>query len=112
MGDVVGRFWALCGELDEVLQGPGDQRPLLAEVLELVRSAPEAREEFVACFREVVRGRGPWEVASFCMRRLKWPEIYEEATEELRASHDPRAWNVLDHIRKAYEESPDGDFFD
>lgn len=100
---MAGRFWELCSEADEALQGVDDVQPALRKVLELVESAPHARCELAQCFIELLRGRGPWEVAYFCMRRLQWPEVYEAATEMFKGSADFRVKNVMAHIRAAYD---------
>lgn len=110
MSAVAERFWTLCSEADERLQGEGDVRPSLIRILDLVRSAPEARHEFVQCFAELVQGRGPWEVAYFCMRYLKWPEVYRVANDALNESDDFRVKTVMSHIRDAYVEHPDDDY--
>jgi hypothetical protein len=104
------RFWDLCLEADEALQGEGDVRQPLARVLQFVQSAPEARHELAQCFAELIQGRGPWEVAYFCMRHLRWPEVYELATDALRESEDFRVKNVMAHIRDAYVGRPDDDY--
>lgn len=110
MSAVADRFWELCSEVDEAFQGVGDVRPSLDRVLRLVRSAPEARQELLQCFAEVIRGRGPWEVAYYCMRHLRWPEVYDLATDALGESDDFRVKNVMAHIRGAYDERPDDDY--
>ena len=98
----------MCKEVDEAICQGGDTRSRLDEVLEYVASRPEHRDEFVECFRELVLGeREPWEVVYWCMRRLKWPEVYEMARADLEGSNDRRAWNILHDILDAYSEGPD-----
>jgi hypothetical protein len=110
MSAVAEQSWELCLEADETLQGVGDVRPSLARVLQLVQSAPEARHEFVQCFAELIQGRGPWEVAYFCMRHLRWPGVYRLVTDALRECDDFRVKNVMADIRDAYAEHPDDDY--
>lgn len=110
MSDVADRFWGLCSEVDEAFQGEGDVHPPLARVLQLVQSSIDARHEFLGCFAEVIRGRGPWEVVYYCMRHLRWPEVYDFATDALRQSDDFRIKNVMAHIRDAYSERHDDDY--
>ena len=110
MSEIADRFWKLCLEADDAFQGEGDVRPSLARVLQLVQSAPEARSEFVQCFEELIQGRGPWEVAYFCMRYLRWSEVYDMATAALNESDDFRVKNVMAHIRDAYAERTDEDY--
>ena len=110
MGNVSDRFWELCSAVDQAFQGEGDVRPSLVRVLQFVRSTPEARNEILQCFAEVIRGRGPWEVAYYCMRHLRWPEVYDFATNALRESDDFRVKTVMAHIRDAYAERPDDDY--
>jgi hypothetical protein len=110
MSEIAERFWKRCLEADEAFQGEGDVRASLARVLQLVQSAPEARCVFVRCFAELIQGRGPWEVAYFCMRHLRWPEVYDMATAALNESDDFRVKNVMAHIRDAYAERPDDDY--
>jgi hypothetical protein len=110
MSEIAERFWELCLEADEAFQGESDVRPFLVRVLQFVKSTPDARSEFVHCFVELIQGRGPWEVAYFCMRHLKWPEILNVATAAFKESDDFRVKNVMAHIRDAYTEQPDDDY--
>ncbi len=113
MSKLTDRFWELCAEADEAFQGIDDVQPALRSVFELVESAPDARGELTQCFVELLRGRGPWEVAYFCMRRLRWPEVYEAATEMSNATDDFRVKNVMSHIRAAYnsQQNEDDDLY-
>ena len=103
MSDLTNKFWDLCSEVDEALQGVGDVQPALRNVLELVVSAPHASNELMLCFIELLNGRGPWEVAYYCMRRLKWLEVYKAASEMFVESADFRVKTVMGHIRAAYD---------
>ena len=112
MSAIAEQFWESCLEADEAFQGVDDGRPSLTRVLQLVQSAPGARQEFIQCFADLIQGRrrGPWEVVYFCMRHLRWPEVYELATNALNESDDFRVKTVMAHIRDAYAERPDDDY--
>jgi len=107
MSQITDKFWALCSEVDEALQGVDDVRPFLLNVLRFVQAMTQARQELAQCFIELLKGRGPWEVASFCMRELRWPEVYDAATELLRGTDDFRVKTVMHHVRNAYEAHED-----
>jgi 3-methyladenine DNA glycosylase/8-oxoguanine DNA glycosylase len=109
MSAVTDTFWQLCSEIDEALQGVDDVRPALYRLLELVRSAPAERDELVKCFIEVLKGRGPWEVPYFCMRHLRWPEVFEAATALLSGTDDFRTKHIMYHVRNAYDPKNDDD---
>src|SRR5687768_5620252 len=75
------RFWELCNEAARLEELHGDchayERPMI-EVIDLVEGHPEQRQLFVRCFEQVVlsQRRAP-SLVSFCMRRLRFPEIQE-----------------------------------
>ena len=110
MSAVADQFWSSCSEADKALQGVGDVRPALRKVLDFVCSMPQARLELAQCFVELLKGRGPWEVAYVCMRALRWPEVYEAATDLLHGTDDFRVRIVMHHVLNAYDSLKDEDY--
>lgn len=78
-----------------------DDEPAFLEILDIVKSSPDSRQEFVDLFVRMVHGVEPsptW-LVSFLMVPLRWPEILSAAKEEakLRPTHNySQAFDLLD----------------
>jgi hypothetical protein len=83
-----------------------EQQAILIEMLNLVKANPEARQDFVVCFNEIVNNPNcgmTWAVVVFCMRDLQWPEV-KEAIERFLASNQEVSGGILRTMLDAYKK--------
>jgi hypothetical protein len=123
--DVEARFWELCDEATRLEKANWDasrlddevaldcrsyERPMV-EIIELVEQHAERRDLFVRCFSEIVlwRHHAPFELAGFCMRRLRFPEIKElihrDADEHKGTAYYADRMNYWSSVMHAYYDA-------
>ena len=74
-------FRARIAEIDAAIAADDGYEPLLVDLLRHIEAHPEGRTEFVDVFLSILGTPGhepldaPWEVLSFCMHALRWPEV-------------------------------------
>jgi hypothetical protein len=120
--DPIAVFWRLCDDVRKIWEkevGTRELEPTLLRILELVRSTPSHRQQFVAAFNEIVRreykgsGRVPHEVLVFCMRELRWDAVRQSVIDERGRAEDPRVQSVMDQILEVFDDEwPDADLYE
>lgn len=102
MTEISRKFDFLCDkamrEFDESFESS------LIDILNFVKSHPEAKDEFVEKFKEIVNESKskPFEAVSFCMRELRWPEIRSYIESEINSS--PGRHELLVSALAAYDD--------
>jgi hypothetical protein len=123
--DVEARFWELCDEANRLqnanrsasrlreevaLDCRSYEQPMI-EIIELVEHHPEYRDLFVRCFSEIVLWRrdAPYELAGFCMRRLRLPEIkdliHRDADEHKGTAYYTNHMNYWSSVMHAFYDA-------
>ena len=106
-------FRARIAEIDAAIAADDGYEPLLVDLLRHIEAHPEGRTEFVDVFLSILGTPGhepldaPWEVLSFCMHALRWPEVKEAAEAALRErvrANDWRAVNIFQDYVNAFED--------
>jgi len=111
-------FWRLCNEVVVALDQSQDYRltePSLLKILDLVKANPKERQFFVDAFIAILENPRKWRIliVEFCMRELKYPEVYQKAMEIDKTfkgvSGDMDAYSVLQVYGKVW---PTGRIFE
>lgn len=125
--DLQSEFWKLVGEAkrrdaeaSRILTGDDSDvtvdsnrmvEPVYAAIVRLVQGHPEAREEFVRCFSELVlwKREAPWMLVPFCMRALRFPEIQQLLHDDMDAhrgtAYYARRMNYCSSVMHAYNDN-------
>ena len=118
MTDPVKKFWDLCKQASMEWEKTADTKlyePFLLEILNHVKSNSEFVEEFKKCFIQIIKKPeiAIWEIVMYCMRELRWDEIYNAAKEEHFHSDDIRNKDVLENILAVFDDDwEDSDLFE
>ena len=117
MSSVEAQFWELCDRAtrhddthfwkahrenapDEGVEAEAEalERSMVG-IIELVEANLEHRDTFVRCFGDLVRWKrsAPFDLVSFCMRRLRFPEIPELIQLDAE-SHGRTSAYYIDHM--------------
>lgn len=80
------RFWELCGEATAKFDECRDHRkiePILLKILFLAKENPIEKAFFINAFTKILQNPGKWTnlIVTFCMRELRFSEVYEKAIE-------------------------------
>ncbi|MDF2396022.1 hypothetical protein GWQ44_10780 [Pseudomonas sp. 3MA1] len=114
MTSISDTFDQLCALAALSYDETGDTRfeSRLLDILNLVKSYPQARDLFVEKFKIMLSSRvTPLEVVEFCMRELQWEEVKCFALALYQPSINPRS-QALAGLISAYEEVwPDEDLY-
>ncbi len=114
MTSISDTFDQLCALAALSYDETGDTRfeSRLLDILNLVKSYPQARDLFVERFKIMLSSRvTPLEVVEFCMRELQWEEVKCFALALYQPSINPRS-HALAGLISAYEEVwPDEDLY-
>ena len=106
-------FRARIAEIDAAIAADDAYEPMLVDLLRHIEAHPEGRTEFVDVFLSILGTPGhepidaPWEVLSFCMHALRWPEVKDAAEAALRErvrANDWRAVNIFQDYVNAFED--------
>jgi hypothetical protein len=87
-----------------------EMEPAFLGIIRLVQNNPSDRSYFVEQFIQIAVGTipAPWEMAPYCMRELRFPEV--RAAIEAHYAHlleqnkHARYMNYLSHMAKAYDD--------
>jgi len=100
--DAIEQFWTLCDEaIDAAKRGnwlnAADIEPACLQLLQLVRSNPERRQDFEQAFcelwsRQMVLAT---DILSFCMHALRWPVVRDFMHEERQAALAAKPYDSL-----------------
>jgi hypothetical protein len=108
MNEVIKKFEQLSEKTEMVLNETFDCRkvePIYIEILNLIKSHPDCREQFVRKFIFLLKtGEISSDLIEFCMRELQWEEIKKAAELEISKTDDWRVISTMNHILEVYEK--------
>lgn len=90
------------------------QEPFFFKILEFVKYNHNCRADFVKEFIAIFYNSSvEWHIIMFCMRSLKWEEVYEYFYELNTVNNDIRTGAVLRNILEVFEDEwEDDDLYD
>lgn len=102
-------FWQTCEKIETELDRTNDGRrvePELIEILEMVKAFSVERKFFVDAFITMLENPKKWHtlIVEFCMRELRFPEIYQRAVEIDNACGPIPGDRDARHVIQAYGE--------
>jgi hypothetical protein len=114
----VDKFWSLCEDATKSWEATPDTKkyePSFLRILNFIKSNEDFHSEFKKGFIQIIRNPdlAIWEIVMFCMRDLKWREVYEVAHFEHSVSNDIRTKDALEKIMEVFEDEwEDADLFE
>jgi hypothetical protein len=102
-------FETRCLEAKEACEQMGSAtefEPYLLSVLTHVKAHPSLKVNFRAAFIQMLSdpSKGPWELITFCMHELRWPEVEAAAHARLMSASDWRIKNVMADVIDAFSD--------
>jgi hypothetical protein len=119
----IDQFYKLARDADatqksEDTRGFPDLEPFCLKIIDLTKTHPTFRADFVDAFKSVVNDAslGAWEIIMLCMHLLRWPEIRdwsEKRRSECIAANDWRGEPVFGAILAAFDDNwEDAEFYE
>lgn len=118
MDNVLEKFWELSREATVVWNKHADIKkyePYFLKILNYVKSNERYNEEFKRCFVDIVRNidLASWEIVLFCMRELRWKEVYDVVNEQIDKSKSIGIKSIMESILKVFDDDwEDSDLYE